>query len=52
MLAVLWLLAVSGVLRGQVDVVAFANVHAADKCADGRGSRGTYGRDRGPPVGA
>ncbi|CAJ8193586.1 putative twin-arginine translocation pathway signal protein [Burkholderia pseudomallei] len=32
-LAVLWLLAVSGVLRGQVYVLAFANVHAADKRA-------------------
>ncbi|WP_155636907.1 hypothetical protein [Burkholderia gladioli] len=32
-LAVLWLLAVSAVLRGQVDVLAFANVHAADKRA-------------------
>ncbi|ABK06940.1 MULTISPECIES: hypothetical protein [Burkholderia cepacia complex] len=32
-LAVLWLLAVCGVLRGQVDVLAFANVHAADERA-------------------
>ena len=32
-LAVLWLLAVGGVLRGQVDVLAFANVHAADERA-------------------
>ncbi|WP_334009420.1 hypothetical protein [Burkholderia cepacia] len=32
-LAGLWLLAVGGVLRGQVDVLAFANVHAADERA-------------------
>ncbi|CAJ4224554.1 putative twin-arginine translocation pathway signal protein [Burkholderia pseudomallei] len=32
-LAVLWLLAASVVLRGQVDVLAFANMHAADKRA-------------------
>ncbi|MCQ4563106.1 hypothetical protein NOX31_30205, partial [Burkholderia contaminans] len=32
-LAVLWLLAVCSVLRGQVDVLAFANVHAADERA-------------------
>ncbi|HDR9181075.1 TPA: hypothetical protein QDB06_001614 [Burkholderia vietnamiensis] len=32
-LAVLWLLAVGGVLRGQVDVLAFANMHAADERA-------------------
>ncbi|WP_176114835.1 hypothetical protein [Burkholderia cepacia] len=32
-LAVLWLLAVSGVLRGQVDVLAFSNLHAADERA-------------------
>ncbi|WP_186134690.1 hypothetical protein [Burkholderia gladioli] len=32
-LAVLWLLAVGGVLRGQVDVLAFANLHAADERA-------------------
>ena len=32
-LAVLWLLAVCGVLRGQVDVLVFANVHAADERA-------------------
>ncbi|WP_441459787.1 hypothetical protein [Burkholderia thailandensis] len=32
-LALLWLLAVCGVLRGQVDVLAFANVHAADERA-------------------
>jgi hypothetical protein len=33
LLAVLWLLAVCGVLRGQVDVLAFANLHAADQRA-------------------
>lgn len=32
-LAVLWVLAVCGVLRGQVDVLAFANLHAADERA-------------------
>ncbi|OMT35726.1 hypothetical protein [Burkholderia pseudomallei] len=32
-LAVLWLLAICSVLRGQVDVLAFANVHAADERA-------------------
>lgn len=32
-LAVLWPLAVCGVLKGQVNVLAFANVHAADKRA-------------------
>lgn len=32
-LAVLWLLAASVVLRGQVDVLAFANMHAADERA-------------------